>query len=66
VEGVHDLHVWTLTSGLVAMSGHAIVPQAARAQGVLEEVQCRMAELGIHHVTLQIERQHSCEAPPPA
>jgi cobalt-zinc-cadmium efflux system protein len=66
VEGVHDLHVWTLTSGLVAMSGHAVVPQVARAQGVLEEVQCRMAELGIHHVTLQIERQHSCEAPPPA
>lgn len=65
VESVHDLHVWTLTSGLVAMSGHAVVPDPAQAQEVLEQVQCRMAELGIHHVTLQIERQHSCEASPP-
>ena len=26
VEAVHDLHVWTVTSGMVAMSGHAVVP----------------------------------------
>jgi cobalt-zinc-cadmium efflux system protein len=66
VRSVHDLHVWTLTSGVIAMSGHAVVPNPAQAQDVLEEVQCRMAELGIHHVTLQIERAHSCEEPPPA
>src|SRR5215217_40555 len=27
VTSVHDLHVWTVTSGLIAMSGHAIVPE---------------------------------------
>jgi cobalt-zinc-cadmium efflux system protein len=58
VRDVHDLHVWTLTSGVIAMSGHAIVSDPAGGQGVLEMVQERMAGLGIHHVTMQIERNH--------
>lgn len=60
VDGVHDLHVWTLTSGVVAMSGHAIVCEPGRNQQVLEAVQERMGDLGIHHVTLQIERSEMC------
>lgn len=52
---VHDLHVWTVTSGVVAMSGHAIVAEPSRNQAVLETVQRRMADLGINHVTVQIE-----------
>jgi len=55
VTGVHDLHVWTVTSGVVAMSGHAVVYEPEQNQGVLEAVQQRMAHLGIHHVTVQIE-----------
>ncbi len=31
VSAVHDLHVWTVTSGMVAMSGHAVVPDLGRA-----------------------------------
>lgn len=57
VADVHDLHVWTLTSGVVAMSGHAVVGDPAANQRVLEAVQHRMADLGIHHVTMQIERR---------
>ncbi len=60
VSDVHDLHVWTLTSGVVAMSGHAIVPDPSHGQDVLEAVQHHMGNLGIHHVTLQIEREHAC------
>ncbi len=52
---VHDLHVWTVTSGVIAMSGHAIVAEPSRNQAVLEAVQRRMAKLGINHVTVQIE-----------
>ena len=55
VDGVHDLHVWTLTSGVVAMSGHAIVCDPEENQQVLETVQQRLSDLGIQHVTLQIE-----------
>ncbi len=60
VDAVHDLHVWTLTSGVIAMSGHAVVCDPDRNQAVLEQVQERLAELGIHHVTLQIERSDTC------
>ncbi len=56
VADVHDLHVWTVTSGVVAMSGHAVVGDPGQNQRVLGAVQHRMADLGIHHVTMQIER----------
>lgn len=55
VESVHDLHVWTVTSGMVAMSAHAIVREAAEHQAVLERAHDSMQELGIHHVTVQLE-----------
>jgi cobalt-zinc-cadmium efflux system protein len=56
VESVHDLHVWTVTSGVVAMSAHAIVREAEQHQVVLELAHDAMQELGIHHVTVQLER----------
>lgn len=61
VQSVHDLHVWTVTSGVVAMSAHAIVPDVARHQPVLAETQRIMREFGVGHVTLQIEREELCE-----
>jgi cobalt-zinc-cadmium efflux system protein len=63
VTAVHDLHVWTVTSGLVAMSGHAIVPELASHPEVLEGIRVEMARLGIGHVTIQLEIQHECEEP---
>ena len=65
VTAVHDLHVWTVTSGLVAMSGHAIVPELASHPEVLEGIRGQMAGLGIAHVTIQLEVQHECEEPRP-
>jgi cobalt-zinc-cadmium efflux system protein len=56
VADVHDLHVWTLTSGVVAMSGHAVVADPGNTQRVLATAQDRLAELGIHHVTMQLEQ----------
>ena len=61
VASVHDLHVWTVTSGVVAMSGHLVVAEPAEHQRVLEEVQAEMRSLGIGHVTIQIERETICE-----
>lgn len=65
VSAVHDLHVWTVTSGMVAMSGHAIVPQLATHPEVLEAIRAELAQLGIAHVTIQLEVQHECEEPRP-
>jgi len=61
VDSVHDLHVWTVTSGVVAMSGHLVVRNPTDNQPVLEAVQGRMRELGINHVTVQMEREETCE-----
>ncbi|HEY3279839.1 MAG TPA: cation diffusion facilitator family transporter [Gemmatimonadales bacterium] len=61
VDSVHDLHVWTVTSGVVAMSGHLVVRNPTDNQPVLEEVQGRMRDLGIHHVTVQMERDQTCD-----
>lgn len=61
VDSVHDLHVWTVTSGVVAMSGHLVVRNPTDNQPVLEEVQGRMRQLGINHVTVQMEREETCE-----
>jgi len=63
VTGVHDLHVWTVTSGLVAMSGHGIVPRLESHPEVLDRIRSEMALLGIGHVTIQLEVQHECEEP---
>ncbi|MBI4409377.1 MAG: cation transporter [Gemmatimonadetes bacterium] len=58
VGEVHDLHVWTVTSGFLAMSGHAVVQDPTHNQRILEEIHQRMRErFGIRHVTVQLERE---------
>jgi cobalt-zinc-cadmium efflux system protein len=58
VLAVHDLHVWTVTSGYFAMSGHAVVDDVERTQPVLRAIHDRMHdEFGIRHVTVQVEPQ---------
>ena len=61
VESVHDLHVWTVTSNHIAMSAHAIVRSPERQQHVLEHALDAMRLFGIHHVTIQLERQEMYE-----
>ena len=56
VSGVHDLHVWTVSSGMVAMSTHAIAA-AGDHQRVLEEIDRRARTFGIQHVTVQVEER---------
>ena len=56
VVGVHDLHIWSLTSGVVAVSGHVLIADPRESQRVLEDL-CRLlsARYGLGHVTLQVE-----------
>lgn len=61
VESVHDLHVWTVTSGVVALSAHAIVREVDRQQDVLERACDLLGRMGIHHITVQIERREMSE-----
>ncbi|MBX9927993.1 MAG: cation diffusion facilitator family transporter [Gemmatimonadaceae bacterium] len=57
VTEVHDLHVWTLTSGVVALSAHVVVPDGARHQQVLEDAHAVAERFGIAHSTVQLEGQ---------
>jgi cobalt-zinc-cadmium efflux system protein len=56
VEAVHDLHIWTITSGLVALSGH-VVAADDQAHGPLLQLICDHLHdrLGIDHATIQVE-----------
>ncbi|KAA0928778.1 cation transporter [Psychrobacter sp. ANT_H56B] len=58
VQKVHDLHVWSITSGLNALSCHVVVDgemsihESSILIGSLEQ---SLLELGIHHATIQVE-----------
>lgn len=59
VEAVHDLHVWTITSGMDALSTHVVLADASESQTpsrILETITARLKEeFGIDHTTIQIE-----------
>ena len=63
VAAVHDLHVWTVTSGMVAMSGHAVAPALADHPRVLAELQQAVRGAGIGHATIQLEVEGECPEP---
>lgn len=58
VKKVHDLHVWTLTSGVHALSAHAIVAGGAAHEQVLVALRERVTgEYPISHLTVQLEER---------
>ena len=58
VRAVHDLHVWTLTSGLDALSCHVVVDDMARARDTLAAVNAMLAaRFNLTHTTVQVEDQ---------
>ena len=61
VNDVHDLHVWTVTSGVIAMSGHAVVPDLAHHPVALRQMLEELKTLGIQHTTMQLEVVDHCE-----
>jgi cobalt-zinc-cadmium efflux system protein len=60
VTAVHDLHIWTVGGGMVALSAHLVVdePSACENDTILAAAKCALVEqFGIDHSTLQIESQ---------
>ncbi|NYI41674.1 cation diffusion facilitator family transporter [Demequina lutea] len=54
VTDVHDVHVWTLTSGMDVASVH-LVSEAARTADVVRAAQTVLREHGLSHATVQVE-----------
>jgi len=60
VVDVHDLHVWTITSGMPVMSAHVVVDDSVSAMGQAHEVLdglrgCLAEHFDVEHSTFQIE-----------
>lgn len=56
VEAVHDLHVWTVTSGIESLSAHVVVNAGRSARETLSALRRAVHEpFGIDHVTIQLE-----------
>jgi cobalt-zinc-cadmium efflux system protein len=74
VVGIHDLHVWTITSGFVSLSAHLKVRAGAEPGQVLGLAQDAISSrFGIQHSTFQLEDEGgrpcatgSCGLEPPA
>lgn len=61
VEGVHDLHVWALSTTETAMTAHILRPGNADADGFLQATSEELARrFHIGHATLQVETLETC------
>lgn len=56
IKAIHDLHIWTLSSGTVALSAHVDINELSSWQNILQDLrQFLKEEYNIEHVTLQPE-----------
>lgn len=66
VEDVHDVHIWTLTSGVHALSAHLLITDrmVSRSAGIIQTAQRDLKRsFDIAHSTLQLECE-KCETCP--
>lgn len=66
VRDIHDIHIWTLTSGVHALSAHLLIEDqmVSRSAQIVAEVNQRLnQDFGIAHTTLQIECEVCRNAP---
>jgi cobalt-zinc-cadmium efflux system protein len=56
VRAVDDLHVWTITSGMVSLSAHVAVADERQPRALLTEIRRSLHDrFGIDHITIQLE-----------
>ena len=56
VEGVHDLHAWTITNGLNVVSAHVVIGPQAKPGDILDHLgTCLSEDFDISHSTFQLE-----------
>ncbi len=58
IQSIHDLHIWSITSGLNALSCHAVVNNQltiAESENMLRKLEHDLEHKGIMHVTIQLE-----------
>lgn len=59
VSGVFDLHIWTISSGIHALSAHVVTMDNKRSSAILQEINSILENgYDITHATIQIESYH--------
>lgn len=64
VVASHDLHIWTVTSGMVSLTCHVVVEEVSESMAVLAHLKEELHDrFGIEHATLQVESAdyHACQ-----
>ena len=64
ISAVHDLHVWTIGTGALALSAHILVPdkRVSEASGIMRQLDALVRErFGVTHVTLQFECENCAQ-----
>ena len=63
VTGLHDLHIWGMSTTETALTCHLIMPEGHPGDAVLSQISQQLEQqFGIHHATIQIELADSEEA----
>ena len=61
VQQIHDLHVWTLTSGKHQLSVHLVVGSDCEARAIIDAAQTQLRDrFGIGHTTVQVDPEEEC------
>ncbi|TAJ95692.1 cation transporter [bacterium] len=56
VSKIHDLHVWSVTSGVFTLSAHAVIAPDGDAHMILDRIEDRLKrQFSIEHTTIQLE-----------
>ena len=54
--GVHDLHAWTITSGMNVVSAHVVLAEDAKSGDILDHLgMCLADDFDVRHSTFQLE-----------
>jgi cobalt-zinc-cadmium efflux system protein len=60
VTGIFDIHIWTITSGMDAITAHVVVSDPSKSQTILKEISSMLEKrFKITHTTIQIETYHT-------
>lgn len=60
VTGIFELHIWTITSGMHALSAHVVIIDRSKSQMILQEINSVLEKrFKITHATIQLETYHS-------
>lgn len=63
IEGLHDLHIWPMSTSETALTVHLLRPESTGDDEFLAKVSNELHErFGIEHVTIQLERSEWAEA----